>query len=110
FADVGQTHIQPADLLPVHDLPAPAQDRLRAMAAQLSVRARKPGDRLDYGGRRRAIKQIFHQEAIPPWLRARVPVVCAQARPLALLLPDRWLADDELTGAQPTSGQGAHNE
>ena len=45
----------------------------------LTVRARRGGERITLSGRAHshALKNILHERAIPPWLRERMPVLCA---------------------------------
>ncbi|MBP6096843.1 MAG: tRNA lysidine(34) synthetase TilS [Methyloversatilis sp.] len=54
------------------------------VAGNYSVRARAAGDRVQRGpGRPRAgVKQIAQESGLPPWLRDRAPILCADGIPV----------------------------
>lgn len=47
-----------------------------AQVITLQVRARRGGERLDQAGVRRALRTLLQDLGVPPWLRARLPLLC----------------------------------
>jgi tRNA(Ile)-lysidine synthase len=78
---------------------------LDALAATLAVRRRRGGERLRpvRGGARRALKSLLQEARVPLEERARLPLVYAGARLVAVA--DRWL--DESVQARPASRRRA---
>lgn len=58
--------------------------RSALVAGHYSLRARAAGDRMQRGpGRPRAgVKQIAQESGLPPWLRDRAPILCADGIPM----------------------------
>jgi len=78
---------------------------LDALAATLAVRARRGGERLRpvRGGAHRALKSLLQEARVPLAERARLPLVYAGSRLVAVA--DRWL--DESVQAGPASAHRA---
>ncbi|MCC7461343.1 MAG: tRNA lysidine(34) synthetase TilS [Gammaproteobacteria bacterium] len=58
----------------------------------LQVRFRVGGERLPAAFGRRALKDLLQQRRLPPWLRARLPLLCVRSRIVAV--PGMWLAPE----------------
>lgn len=61
----------------------PAQWVLPADAATVTVSAAPPGARMRLGGLSRDVREAWRAAGVPPWLRARWPVLCAGDQVLA---------------------------
>ena len=78
-------HREPAPALPVVvglplTLPGSGEVLVQGVAAglELRLRRRRPGDALrGADGHRKALKNLFQQHAVPPWWRARLPLLVA---------------------------------
>jgi tRNA(Ile)-lysidine synthase len=70
---------------------------LERLPARLEVRFRAGGERLPAAFGRRALKDLLQQHRVPPWLRAQLPLLCAQSRIVAV--PGLWVAPDCLAHA-----------
>jgi len=57
---------------------------LRRLPGPLSVRLRVGGERIDLGGGRRALKKVLQERGVPPWERARLPLVFHRERLVAV--------------------------
>jgi tRNA(Ile)-lysidine synthase len=65
------------------------------LGADLVVRARRGGERLQLAGHghSRPLKDLLREARLPPWARTRVPLVYAGAQLVAVVLPgDTWIA------------------
>ncbi len=62
---------------------------LPALPALLTVRFRHGGERLQSGSGHISLKQLLQTQAIPPWVRAQVPLIAAGERIVAVA--DLWL-------------------
>lgn len=80
-----QERAKPAPALPVVvglplTLPGSGEVLVQGVAAglELRLRRRRPGDALrGADGHRKTLKKLFQQHAVPPWWRARLPVLVA---------------------------------
>jgi tRNA(Ile)-lysidine synthase len=70
-----------------------------ALAGNLEIRFRQGGEKLRPAGRagHHALKKLFQEEGIPPWLRGRIPLVYGDGELLAVA--GHWVAHE--VAAQP---------
>jgi tRNA(Ile)-lysidine synthase len=65
--------------------------RARLEGRRLRVRFRRGGETCRLGGHRRRLKKLLQEAGIPPWERARLPLVYAGEELVAV--GDRWICD-----------------
>ncbi len=71
--------------------------RERLAGRRLAVRLRRGGETCRLGGHRRRLKKLLQEAGIPPWERARLPLVYADEELIAV--GDRWICDGFAAGA-----------
>jgi tRNA(Ile)-lysidine synthase len=80
----------------VRDAHGPVQ--LDALPARFELRFRSGGERLPGAAGRGTLKDLLQQSGLPPWRRARLPLLYAGERLLAVA--DLWLAPELQASAQ----------